>query len=909
MSELPSGTVTFLFTDLKGSTRLWEQHPQAMKPALARHDAILNQAVESMGGRVVKATGDGIHAAFPTAQAAVEAALSAQLAFVDEPWGAVGPLQVRMGIHTGVGEIRDGDYFGPTLNRAARIMSAANPGQVLCSQATADLVRDALPADVGLIELGRHALRDLQRPELVSQLTHPDLRREFPPLLTVEAYPGNLPRQVTTFVGREQEVETIGHLVTERPLVTITGVGGVGKTRLAVQVAAEVIPEFRDGAWVCELASVADPDAVWETLAAVFGVRPSAGLSFEETVLEYLQAKRLLLVLDNCEHLLGRVADTVTAIAQRCPRVSVLATSREGLAITGEQIVAVPSLGLPPSGAADEVLIRSESVRLFCDRAHDAKNDFALTDHNAGAIAQLCRRLDGIPLALELAAARVRSLPPEDLVERLDQRFRLLTRGSRAAIERHQTLRNTIDWSYDLLSDAERGALNRLSVFAGGCDLSAGEAILAGGDLQAADAADLLSQLVDKSLVLVESNGSTRYRLLETIRQYAQERLEASRETANVRTMHLEYYLAMAEAAGPHLRNRDQIAWSIALARETDNFRAALDWAVEASMADKALRLVAPLMVTGIPTGWTATDWAEVAVTVDGSTTHELFPLVMAFAGMGATMRGDLARAATLVSRAEEAQDALGTRHLWVHAAAGVLAFFRGNLAQTRRQAGTWVELARASGDQYELSHALVLLATGLQPDSARAIVAAEEAVRTARDAGIASALLYALQILANLLPPEDSVRSYALLEEAAEVGSMLGDRQAVASVAQMKASVALGLGEWHQALRDSSNSARQYLEIGQSIYVVPPAFTASVAFAHTGRFEVAAVLLGFVEVRVGIDEAHAQILEQLNFVQTATIEALGEREVSLLRERGGALDFTEALSYLCHESELALND
>jgi predicted ATPase/class 3 adenylate cyclase len=907
VSELPSGTVTFLFTDLKGSTRLWEQHPQAMKPALARHDAILNQAVESTGGRVVKATGDGIHAAFPTAQAALEAALSAQLALADEPWGQVGPLQVRMGLHTGIAELRDGDYFGPTLNRAARIMSVANPGQVLCSQATADLVRDTLPADVSLIELGRHALRDLQRPELVSQLTHPDLPREFPPLLTVDAYPGNLPRQVTTFVGRQQEVETISHLVTERPLVTLTGVGGVGKTRLAVQVAAEVVPEFSDGAWLCELAPVTDPEAVWETLAAIFGVRPSAGLSFEETVLEYLQIKRLLLVLDNCEHLLGRIADMVSAIAQRCPRVSVLATSREGLAIAGEQIVAVPSLGLPPTDIDDEPLIRSESVRLFCDRAHDAKNDFALTDHNAGAIGQLCRRLDGIPLAIELAAARVRSLPPEDLVERLDQRFRLLTRGSRAAIERHQTLRNTIDWSYDLLSDAERGALNRLAVFTGGFDLSACEAILARGDLEAADAAGLLSQLVDKSLVLVESNRTTRYRLLETIRQYAQERLEASGETANVRTMHLKHYLAVAEAAGPHLRNRDQIAWSTALARETDNFRAGLDWAVEASMADQALRLVAPLMVTGIPTGWTATDWAEVAVTVDGSTTHQLFPLVMAFAGMGATMRGDLARAATLVTKAEEAQDALGTRHLWVYAAAGTLAFFQGNLEQTRRHAGTWVELARASGDQYEISHALILLATGLLPDPARAIVFAEEAVRTARDAGIASALLYALQILANLFPPQESVRSYALLEEAVEVGSMLGDRQAVASATQMKAAVALGLGDWRQALKDSSNSAQQYLEIGQSISAVAPAFTASVAFANMRRFESAAVLLGFVEERVRIDEAHAQLLEQLNSVQTATVESLGEQQASVLRARGAALEFTDALSYLCNESERAL--
>jgi hypothetical protein len=276
---------------------------------------------------------------------------------------------------------------------------------------------------------------------------------------------------------------------------------------------------------------------------------------------------------------------------------------------------------------------------------------------------------------------------------------------------------------------------------------------------------------------------------------------------------------------------------------------------------------------------------------------------------MGAMMHGDLARATTLVTKAEEAQDALGTRHLWVHAAAGSLAFFQGNLEQTRCQAEIWLELARASGDQYEIAHALILLATGLQPDPARALVAAEEAVRTARDAGIASALLYALPVLANLLPPQESVRSYALLDEAAEVGFILGDRQSVATAAQMKGAVALGLGDWRQTLRDSSDSAEQYLEIGQWISVVGPAFTASVALAHMKRFEPSAVLLGFVEGRVSIDGRHAQLLEQFNFVCTATSEALGEREASVLRARGAALDFTDALSYLCSESERALDD
>ena len=335
--------------------------------------------------------------------------------------------------------------------------------------------------------------------------------------------PGNLPRQVTTFVGRETEIGALAELVRQSSLVTLTGVGGVGKTRLALQVAAEVVTDFPNGAWLCEFAPVADPDAVWETLGASLRVQAFPGRSLEESVLEYLAAKRLLLVLDNCEHLLDAIARQVTAIAQRCARVSVLATSREGLALAGERIVAVPSLGVPADDSDIDALMGADAVQLFSDRARAAKNEFALTDRNASAVGVLCRRLDGIPLAIELAAARVRSLSPEDLVARLDQRFKLLTRGSRAALERHQTLRSTIDWSYDLLEPTERRALDRLSVFAGGCDLAAAEAVLAGDDLDELDVVDLLGQLVDKSLVVADDNadGGVRYRLFESIRQYA----------------------------------------------------------------------------------------------------------------------------------------------------------------------------------------------------------------------------------------------------------------------------------------------------------------------------------------------------------------------------------------------------
>ena len=412
---------------------------------------------------MVKTTGDGVHAAFPNASEAVVAAIDAQLSLASEDWGDARSMSVRIGIHTGEAEQRGGDYYGPALNQAARLMAAGHGGQVLISGSTELLVRQLLPDGVSLVDAGTHSLRDLQDPVQIFQLVHPDLRAEFPPLRTLDAHRGNLPPQVTTFIGREAEIAAVADRVRRSPLVTLTGVGGVGKTRLALEVAAEVVVDFPDGAWLCEFAPVTDAGAVWETLAASLRVQSSPVRALEESVLEYLAPKRALLVLDNCEHLLDAIARQVDAIAHRCPRVAVLATSREGLALAGERIVAVPSLRVPEDDADRDELMQADAVRLFVDRANAAKSDFALTDRNAGAVAVVCRRLDGIPLAIELAAARVRSMSVEDLVARLDQRFKLLTRGSRAALERHQTLRNTIDWSYDLLDPREREALNGLS--------------------------------------------------------------------------------------------------------------------------------------------------------------------------------------------------------------------------------------------------------------------------------------------------------------------------------------------------------------------------------------------------------------------------------------------------------------
>jgi predicted ATPase/class 3 adenylate cyclase len=912
MGELPSGTVTFLLTDIEGSTRLWEAQGADMAQVLGRHDEIIAKAVVRADGMLLKTRGEGdsTFSVFARATDAINATVVFQEALAAEAWPSSIDLRVRVAIHTGEAELRDGDYFGTTVNRAARLRALAHGGQVLVSNATAVVGRGGLPPEARLIDLGDHQLRDLAEPMRVFQLVHPALGADFPPLRSLSVLPGNLPRQVTSFVGRDRELKLIAELVHERPLVTLTGVGGVGKTRLGVQVAAEVLADFPDGGWLCELAPVADPSAVWQTLASSLGVLPSTGRPLEELVLEYLGSKRLLIVLDNCEHLLNSVGIVVDAIGRRCPQVVVLATSREGLALAGEQMVAVPALGVPAADADRESRAQADAVRLFCDRARDASHDFVLSDTNLVAVAQLCRRLDGIPLAIELAAARVRSLPPDELVARLDQRFRLLTRGSRAALERHQTLRNTIDWSYELLSGAERTTLDRVSVFAGGWDLDAAEVVVAADDMDKTDVVDLLGQLVDKSLVDVDpADGPVRYRLLETIRQYAQERLEASGETGAIRSRHLDYYVTVSEKAGPRLRGRDQLDCSADIARDTDNFRAALDWAVEASLPDEGLRLIVPLMVTGIPIGWTANDWAGTAASIDGAERNPLFPAALAYSAMGTTLSGDLNRAEELVTTAEMAQKALETNHLWVHAASGTLALFQGNHDRARQHAEIWLEFARSSGDSYEIAQALILLAaTLIASDPGRALVVAEEAVRVSRDAAIPGTLLYALIVRANpTLLSGDPVQAMALLDEAVDVASKLGDLASVASALMVRGIHAVFHEDWPVALRASSRAAELDLQIGQLLQLGATLRVATVALAAMNAFEPAAVLTGFMDTRFPINPGAGAPLTpgaplagpQFAAAKDATLNALGAGPYEQRKAVGAQLPLANAVAFL----------
>jgi predicted ATPase/class 3 adenylate cyclase/tetratricopeptide (TPR) repeat protein len=572
---LPTGTVTFLFTDVEGSTRLWEQYPAAMRQALARHDALIEDLVVRQGGVLVRprGEGDGRFAVFPRATDAVAAAATIQQALSTEPWPAQTPLRVRMALHTGEADLREGDYYGSAVNRCARLRAIAHGGQTLLSQATYALVRDNLPPAVTLVDLGAHRLADLQRAEQVYQLLAAGVPADYPPLRSLETVPNNLPLQPTSFVGREREIAAISQALGTTRLLTLTGAGGAGKTRLAVQVAADVVDRYSDGVWFVDLAPLADPALVPTTAAAVLGVRDSAERPAQEALVVAVRSRHLLLVLDNCEHLLAACAALADALVRACPRLRILATSRAPLDIAGETVRRVPSLALPDHKRAEpfERLAQYEAVRLFIERAVAARSDFQVTNATAPALAEICWRLDGIPLAIELAAARVRVLGLEQLARRLDDRFRLLTGGSRTAVPRQQTLRALVDWSHDLLSAAEQTLLRRLSVFAGGWTLEAAEAICAEEGIASEDVLDLLSGLVDQSLVVADETeeGSSRYGLLETLRQYGREKLVASGDAERVHGRHAAHCLAFASAHRFELHRMET---------EHDNLRAALTW-------------------------------------------------------------------------------------------------------------------------------------------------------------------------------------------------------------------------------------------------------------------------------------------------------------------------------------------
>jgi predicted ATPase/class 3 adenylate cyclase len=580
-----AGIVTLLFTDIEGSTEKWEQEPERMADALARHDLLLRTAVEAHRGRVIKTTGDGIYAAFDDAAQGLSAAIAIQQSVADPAATAGMSLPVRCGLHAGPAHERDNEFFGGTINRAARIMGLAYGGQVLASQAVADLVAGRLPAESSLRDLGDVRLRGIASSEHAYQVVHPGLRQVFPALRSLEVTPNNLPKHLTSFIGREREIEEAKELLGRTRLLTLLGIGGLGKTRLSLQIAGDVLESYRDGVWLVDLAPIRDPSIVASEAAKVLGVREEPGRPLMETVCAHLKPRNLLLILDNCEHLIKPSAELVHAILEAAPEARVIATSREALRVPGEQSYTVMPLPVPNRSDGIEALARSPAVRLFVERAQLHRPTFALNDQEAPAVAELVARLEGIPLALELAAARVRALTVADINVRLKDRYKLLTGGGSVLLERQQTLRGLVDWSYDLLQGREQVLLARLAVFANGFERASAEAVCGTDPLTPEDVLDLLTSLVEKSLVLAEERkDGMRYRLLETIRDYAVEKLTQRNELAATATLHCDHYFVMAKAGNRGLKGHDQAEWLRRFEREVDNLRAAIALALESGV-------------------------------------------------------------------------------------------------------------------------------------------------------------------------------------------------------------------------------------------------------------------------------------------------------------------------------------
>lgn len=585
-----------------------------MRDALARHDELIYSTVDTHDGRVFKHTGDGVAAVFGSPDAALGAACRIQEYLNEMEHQEIGPFSVRMGIHSGEAEERDGDYVGLCVSRAARLMAAGHGRQILVSHATTQLVGDA---DGSLRDLGEHRLRDLSQRERIFQLDYGGAPTEFPPLRTVDTAPNNLPTMPSSFIGRDQELEEVMKLVRGSRLVTLTGVGGAGKTRIALQAAAEMSPEYRDGVWLVELAAITDPALVESALMAALGVEQASSVEPREALLDHLDAKTALIIVDNCEHLLDAIAEVVNDLVSNLPELSIIATSREVLGVPGEVTNRIRSMSFPARGEEDTDLIRkTDSVRLFVERGAACRPDYRLTSDNARAVADICRRLDGMPLAIELAAARLRSFSTSEIAEHLDQRFRLLTGGSRTALPRQQTLTATIEWSYRLLDEADAMLLDRLSVFQDGFDFESVTEVCAGGIVERLDVMELLPALVDKSLVVAEDvEGHSRYRLLETIRQFARDRLDERGDGEQWRRRHAERFARLAEVATVEkMQGEDGLRLLRALALEKGNLRRSMSWAMGAGESEIALdALVAFARINGATAGgWTGPlSWAE----------------------------------------------------------------------------------------------------------------------------------------------------------------------------------------------------------------------------------------------------------------------------------------------------------
>ncbi|MBI2782126.1 MAG: adenylate/guanylate cyclase domain-containing protein [Chloroflexi bacterium] len=884
--------LTFLFTDIEGSTRLWEEHSEVMGPALAAHDRILRSSVEEAGGSVVKMTGDGMLATFEDPRAAVAAALSGQRAL---GLAVTSVLRVRMALHAGAAEVRDGDVFGPSINRVARILATGHGGQVLLSASAALLVRDRLPERCELVDLGTHRLRDLDRPEQLFQLVAPDLARDFPPLRSLNNRRTNLPAQLTSFVGRERELAEVATLLARHRLVTLIGTGGTGKTRLMLEAAGRLGDRFPDGTWLAELAPLGDPSQVASEVARALGAPEVPGVPAMAVVTSFLAEKELLLLLDNAEHLVDGVAGVAGRLLAAAPRLRIVTTSREALAVPGEAVLQLQSLSCPGVGGRLGGISTSapdlagaagtEAVQLFMERATAVDPTFTLGAANVAAVSEICRRLDGIPLAIELAAARVSAMSADDIALRLGDRFRLLAGGRRTAVPRQQTLHALIDWSWDLLNDDDRRLLRRLSIFSGGWTAQAAARIV--GDVEAVDEIELvdgLTRLVDRSLVIIDRGPTTRYRMLETIRQYAREKLIEAGEVAAVGDRHFEAFAALAADAEPMLRGPQTVDWLDRLDADAENLGAALEWGLEAQPW-AAVQMAAAMLAY----------WAVRVASADNDSR-----IVAAV---------EIARARVIAQA--DADRAMQVTAAWLLGEAARLWGMSGRASVGLAWAKDAVAVARASGDEVALLAALSGLAIStvfsgtdedLRPMFQQATELAEKSGTwwmLAMSAGFSGATLWDL----------DHEMSEALLLRADEAARRSGSPYAIGSAALAHGRMLGKAGRLDDAVAAFGVAIDRFGEIGDERFVLAARSDMTHALRRGGRLDEAEALYretigGWV--RLGHRGAVANQLENIAFLAIARRRP--ERAARLLGAAEAMRDAVDARMAFDELPEMAAN-
>ena len=820
----PPGVVTFLFTDVEGSTRRWEADAEGMRAALAAHDEVLHKAIEAHGGFMFKHTGDGVCAAFASPKAAVDAAVAAQRAL---------ELPARMGIATGEAELREGDYFGAVLNRAARVMAAGHGGQILLAESTASLL-----SGVDLINLGPRRLRDLPTPVQVFQVEAEGLRTDFPPLRALDAGPGNLRPAPTSFIGRESELDEVQAAIKAHRLVTLTGVGGVGKTRLAVEVAARRVDEFPDGVWFFDLAAVTDPAAVPDAVAAVLGITQQPGKTVSESVAAAVEGRLRLLVFDNCEHVLDAAADLIEAILTQSATVRVVATSREGLGIEQEQVWPVPSLDM---GAG----IDSAAVSLFVERAQGIAPSFSMVNSDeSAATVEICQRLDGIPLAIELAASRMASMTASEVRDRLDHRFRLLV-GSRRGLERHHTLRHAVAWSYDLLANTEKTVLERCSVFAGGFDLQSACTVAGSDDLDEYAILEALDALVRKSLLIADRySGRTRFSMLETIRQFAEEQLVARGEASQIRAAHSRY-IAGREADILALwdspRQREAHDW---FTLELANLRTAFRWAADQGDLDVAATIAtyAGLLGTAVQT-LEPISWAEELIEPARVADHPR----LAFLYVVASWCYMTGRIEAAVRYCEAGQIVLGrSRDAPPYGIEGFLGAVYVAIGQPERMA----ELCRAQlarrRDTHVYIRAWLVGALAVAGSGEEAMEWADGLIEAAEATGNPHMLPWALTAYGAAFGDADPVGALNVLSRGLVIAQDSGSRINASVLALILARLEAEHGDTLAAFDHLTLSLHNFHDAGDTTTIRAALAVLAALFDRLGRHEAAATIAGF---------------------------------------------------------------